>query len=339
MPRPLLIDSHVHIIGDGSAGSGCWLRLKHSYHKFLAQIILKSLGLPSCALNNGLDHIYSEQLARLVRESSLDAAIILAHEKVYDEAGKPIDQFGSFYTPNDYVLALAKKYSDCFIPAVSIHPARVDAMDELERCIESGAAMIKLLPNCQNLDCSDKRFTKFWERLASANMPFLAHTGGELSVPVINAAYADPALLKLPLECGVTVIAAHCGSRSLFCDPNYISTFLQMIERYPNFYGDNSGMNTPFRSAYFKDILSERAQSKIIHGSDFPIPISANWTLLRSMISFSTWRESRLTKNPLERDIIIKRGLGFKDETFSKIKDLLPTKALLGINPTANTCR
>ncbi|MBX7138862.1 MAG: amidohydrolase family protein [Oligoflexia bacterium] len=320
----LRIDAHVHILGDGSAGSGCWLKLQKPYHKLLARIVLRGLGLPGSALKSGLDALYIDSLVKMVRESSIDAAVILAHENVYDENGKLVPNFGSFYTPNDYVLKLGKLYPDCFIPAVAIHPARPDAMEELERCIESGAAMLKLLPNCQNVNCSDKRFSKFWERLAAAHMPFLAHTGGELSVPVFNAKYASPEVLTLPLECGVNVIAAHCGTPALLWDRNYTETFIQMTKRHPNLYGDNSGMNTPLRSKHFGRLLSEEASERIIHGSDLPIPISATWNLLRGSISAGGWREAQATRNLIERDARIKTALGFEARSFSRILGLLP---------------
>ena len=66
----------------------------------------------------------------------------------------------TLFVPNDYVIQLAHDHEE-FIPAVSIHPARPDAIDELERCLEGGAAMMKCLPNCQNIDCSDDRFRPF----------------------------------------------------------------------------------------------------------------------------------------------------------------------------------
>ena len=325
-PADLRLDGHIHIIGDGSSGSGCWLKLSKTYHKLLARIILSSLDLPHSALRGGLDQLYAAQLVRMVRESSIDAALILAHENVYDDNGGVIKDAGSFYTPNDYVLSLAKQHPDCFIPAVSIHPARADALDELDRCIELGAAMLKLLPNCQNVNCSDRRFTKFWQRLAAAGIPFLAHSGGELSVPVVNASYADPQILALPLECGVNVIAAHCGSRALIFDPNYLPKFLNMIEKYSNLYGDNSGMSTPLRAGHFKHLLSDSTQQRIIHGSDIPIPISAFWSLLRGRVSYAAWRDSRAVSNLVERDALIKRALGFKQQTFSRLVSLLPAR-------------
>ena len=58
-------------------------------------------------------------------------------------------------------------------PAVSIHPSRRDAMDELERCLVLGARALKLLPNCHGVDCSDRRHNAFRERMADAGLPFL----------------------------------------------------------------------------------------------------------------------------------------------------------------------
>jgi predicted TIM-barrel fold metal-dependent hydrolase len=321
----LRIDAHVHVLGDGSSGSGCRLGLKAAYHKLLARIIVSSLGLPSSALSNGLDDLYAQRLVEMVKDSSLDAAIILPHEHVYDSHGRLMENVGSFYTPNDYVLALAAKHPNSLIPAAAIHPARHDAIDELERCAQQGTAVLKLLPNCQNVDCSDVRFKRFWQRLAELHIPFLCHTGGELSVPVLNAAYADPRTLTLPLECGVTVIAAHCGTRGLLRDPHYTPAFIEMLGRYPNLYGDNSGMNTPLRSRYFREILSPAVQERVIHGSDLPIPISALWSLLRGNVSSGGYRRAQSTSNLIERDVRIKEALGFVPDTFSRIISLLPS--------------
>ena len=44
-------------------------------------------------------------------------------------------------------------------------------------------ATMERLPNCHNIDCNDRRYQKFWERMAEAGLPLLAHTGGEHTVP------------------------------------------------------------------------------------------------------------------------------------------------------------
>ena len=58
-------------------------------------------------------------------------------------------------------------------------------MAELERCLAEGAVMLKCLPNCQNIDWNDRRYTAFLERMAAAGLPLLAHTGSERTMPVL----------------------------------------------------------------------------------------------------------------------------------------------------------
>jgi len=330
--RATPLDIHIHIIGNGSSNSGCWLRVS-GYHRLLAHIILRQLKIPCSALNGELDQIYIAKLLAMIRGSELTHGVILAHENVYDDCGKIVEGFGSFYVPNDYVLRLAREHSE-FLPGVSIHPGRPDAIDELERCLEAGAVLMKCLPNCQNIDCSDPRYTRFWQRMADAKLPLLAHTGGELSVPVYNRRFADPSFLRLPLECGVNVIAAHCGTNSLVFDRNYFGVFCEMIERYPNLYGDNSGMQTPFRSRHFPRLLAPEIMRRIVHGSDFPIPISGLWARLRGLINCEAARAASRSDNLLERDLDLKRAMGFDGATFTRAWSLLR----LGSEPAVYSC-
>src|SRR5436309_561926 len=217
------VDMHVHIVGTGAGGTGCWLRVK-GWHLPLAAFMTRHIGLGWKAFSGDFDHLYAERLLALVRESSLGAAVILAHDEVYQENGEVMEGKGAFYVPNDYVLRLAREHKE-FLPAVSIHPARPDAIEELERCAAEGAVMMKCLPNCHNVDCSNPKYTKFWERMAELGLPLLAHTGGEHTVPVVRPEYSDPRILRRPLECGVTVIAAHCATKSGLLDREYFIKF------------------------------------------------------------------------------------------------------------------
>jgi uncharacterized protein len=318
--KPKLIDMHVHMVGTGAGGTGCWLRLSGA-HRLLAAFMLQHAGLPRGALSGDFDRLYVELLLKLVRESSLGAIVILAHDRVYDETGTVMPK-GSFYVPNDYVLSLARQHSE-FLPAVSIHPARPDAMEELERCLVAGAVMMKCLPNCHNIDCSNPRYRKFWERMAEAGLPLLAHTGGEHTVPVVCKGYSDPRILQLPLECGVTVIAAHCGTKSGLFDPQYFGVFAEMTRKWPNLYGDNSAFNVPIRGRRVPECLHEPLASRILHGSDFPVPVFGHWGWAKGFLSWKDLRACQRISNPLERDYQLKRALGFGEESFTRIWKLL----------------
>jgi predicted TIM-barrel fold metal-dependent hydrolase len=315
------IDMHVHMVGNGIAGSGGWLRL-NGWHRWLAAFMLKQLGMPAGVLTGDLEKLYAEFVLRLVRESSLDAIVLLAHERVHDPDGTPRDDLGSMFVPNDVVLALAKEHPE-FLAGVSIHPARHDALDELDRCIAQGAVLMKCLPNCQNIDMSDTRYLPFWRKMAAARLPLLAHTGGEHTVPVINATFADPKLLRTPLECDVTVIAAHCGTSSGFFDRDYFDDWVAMLRDVPNLYGDISALVSLNRCAHLRDCLREEIAPRILHGSDFPVPVLGHRLWLQGLLDRQTFRRIQKIDNPLERDWQFKRALGFSEDILTRAAKLL----------------
>jgi len=322
------IDMHVHIVGNGLGGSGCWLRVK-GWHKPMAAFMLKHIGLPRGIIDEAsFDQLYVENLLRLVRDSSLGSIVILAQDQVYHHDGQLMQDAGSFYVPNDYVLKLARKHPE-FLPAVSIHPARSDAIDELNRCVEQGAVMMKCLPNCHNIDCGNRKYTPFWERMAEAALPLLAHTGGEHTVPIIRPEYSDPRILTGPLECGVTVIAAHCATKSGFMDKEYFHDFAEMTRQYPNLYGDNSAFSTPIRGRHSRKCLAQPLASRILHGSDFPVPVLAHWALLHRFIGWRDFLQCQRIGNLLERDFQLKRAIGFGPESFARIRTLLRRQPVL----------
>lgn len=76
--------------------------------------------------------------------------MILAVDYVYDGGGNLESEREIFHVPNDYILQLARRHQE-LIPAVSIHPAPRDALEELQKCVAGGAAMLKLLPLCISL--------------------------------------------------------------------------------------------------------------------------------------------------------------------------------------------
>ena len=134
------IDCHVHLVGDGSSGSGCWFDLRSLYHKLLARVMLKGIGVPTETLKGGMDEAFVVRLAEQVRESSLDAVVLLAQDVPYSDDGVALPEKGGFYVPNDYLLEVCGRHPDLFLPAVSIHPGRPDAMEELEKCLAAGVA-------------------------------------------------------------------------------------------------------------------------------------------------------------------------------------------------------
>jgi hypothetical protein len=316
-----IVDMHVHLVGNGRAGTGCWLRLP-LWRWPLSAIMVRHIGLPISALSGDQDRLYVERLLHWVKTSSLDAIVLLAQEQVYDHQGRLRRDCGTAYVPNQYVLQVAAQHPE-FLPAVAIHPGRPDALEELQRCLAGGAVMMKCLPVCQDIDCRDRRYTPFWKAMTEAGLPLLAHTGGEHTMQVIRPDLCDPRILEWPLECGVTVIAAHCGTKSAPLDRQYFDVFVEMTRRYPHFYGDNSAFTVPIRGSVVPRCLERPLVDRMVHGSDYPVPVFGHWPYLKGFIDWKSFRRWQRHPNVLERDYQLKRAMGFPTETFTRINQIL----------------
>ncbi len=319
------IDCHVHVVGTGTGGTGCWYRPK-GLTRIGEPFLVRAVGLTLHDFHGpDFDRIYVEKLLEFVRESSIDRSLLLAHELPHHADGTPLPERSSLYVPNDHVLRLAKEHPE-FLAAVSIHPARKDAMDELEKCLAGGAAALKCLPNVQGIDWNDRRYTGFLERMAEAGLPLLAHTGSERTMPVMDHKLASPRVLTRALEIGVTCIAAHAGTGMMLLDPDYFDVFAEMLAKHSNLYGDNSalaGLSFRLRPSALRVMVSAVMDGRILHGSDLPVPPSGLLPWAFGMLSWRDFRESKRVNNPLERDARLKRMLGFGEASFTRAAEIL----------------
>ncbi len=182
---------------------------------------------------------------------------------------------------------------------------------------------MKCLPNCQNIDCNDRRFTGFWERMAEAGLPLLAHTGGEHTLPILRPEFSEPRRLRLPLECGVNVIATHCGTKSGLRDPDYFFVFAEMTRRFGNLYGDNSAFTVPIRGGRARECSRPPLVERILYGSDLPVPVYGHFAWLRGSLDWRTFRHWQRQPNVLERDYQFKLAMGFPPRSFTRAWNIL----------------
>ncbi|HEX4056250.1 MAG TPA: amidohydrolase family protein [Tepidisphaeraceae bacterium] len=309
------IDCHVHISAliDG--------------HGSMSRRLLRSLPFRFMRWRLGIsgedestERAIEATLARTIAETdAIDAAVVLAFDAVYDEEGRLDAENTHLYVTNDYAIEVCRRHPKMLFGA-SVHPYRKDAVAEIERCAAAGAVLLKWLPIVQNFSPADERCIPVYEALAHFKLPLLSHTGGEKSLPNLNKNVMDPALLLPALQRGVTVIAAHCGTRSVPGETDYLPTFMRIARDHERFFGDTAALCFPTRSYAFEPLLTDPVvRQKIIHGSDWPIISIPPASLLGLVPSIRLMAD----RNWLRRDIAAKQLLGFDDAYFHRAGEIL----------------
>ena len=190
-----LIDCHVHLAALPEGRNGCYIS-PHMLKSPLFRFLLWKHGLspdhPSQANRKYVDDLLTElRASRHVRQ-----AVILGLDGVYDQAGQLAKEQTHFLIGNDYVLDTARAHPNDFLPGVSINPQRRDAVDEVHRCADAGAALVKVLPNAQQFNPAEVRYKPFYRALAERRLPFLSHVGYEFSLIGKDQSVGDPGRLR-----------------------------------------------------------------------------------------------------------------------------------------------
>jgi predicted TIM-barrel fold metal-dependent hydrolase len=251
----------------------------------------------------------------------VDYGVALAFDAVYDTAGRTVQRDTLFYIPNDYLFEVCDRYPS-LLPGISIHPYRRDALDELERCVERGAVLVKWLPSVQGMDPANPAIVPFYEQLVAHRLPLLVHTGREHTFPALHVELEHPGRLRLPLELGVTVIAAHGASLGHWSGREGYFARIALSHEFPNLLTDISGMAVPIRARHLIALgAANHLQGSAIYGSDYPIP--ALLLPFRAHLSRQERRRLAAIPNPFDLDVGLKQALGFHPTVFERGYHLL----------------
>ena len=290
---------------------------------------------------------------------------LLALDAYHDAAGRPDWEKTDIHIPNEYVLEL----SDClnqrlsvphFVPVISLHPARRDAIASLQAFAAPGVRFVKWLPNVMNIDPARPEYAPYFAEMARLRMTLLTHTGAESSLrsaDPAHQAYGNPFRLAGALEAGVRVVMAHSGRDGSNVDENGLDQrkFALFRRTMDNdaymgcLFGDISGMliRDTVSLDYLAIIMSDkRLRHRIVNGSDYPIPAVSilNPTgELRRKGYLDGAEEAALDAiyrfNPLLFDYVVKRtihhprqpDLALPVSMFGSLEDLPP--------PNSDHCR
>ena len=307
-PEKSLIDCHVHLAALPEGNNGCLISssmLKSPLFRFLLWKHQLSPSDPGAA-----NRKYIQDLLEELRASQhVQQGVLLGMDGVYTNEGRINHQATEFLISNDYVLQQAKEYPNEFLAGVSINPQRIDAIEELHRCAEAGAVLVKVLPNSQQFDPGHYRYQKFYRELAKLGLPLLSHVGYEFSLMGKDQSVGDPNRLRTALEAGATVIAAHACSYGLMMYERFYPTLLEFVNHYPNFYADISALTLPNRLGMLLKLRHHpEIFDRLIFGTDYPL--SVFHLPMWGSTSFSAIRQMMRTTNRFDRQYLVCQNLG-----------------------------
>ena len=320
-----IVDIHCHAAGIGAGGSGCFVSPSLA-RNWRFGIYLRSFGVSRRELQSRGDALVIERIAgRLATSQEVSRAVVLALDGVTDGRGE-LDREGTeLCVPNEFVAREVARHPNLLFGA-SVNPGRRDASERLAAAAAAGAVLLKWLPAIQLIDPADRRHIPFYRQLADLGLPLLTHTGSERSFTRARPELCDPARLRLPLECGVRVIAAHAATCGQNGGEANLDRLLRLTAEFPTLYADISSLTQLNKLGHLARVLRHgEIHDRLVYGSDFPLTA----TLLVSPLTFlgrlppgTIFAISRLA-SPWDRDVALKRALGVPEEVFGRPKELL----------------
>jgi len=325
-----IIDTHVHVAGLGYGGSGCYVN-SEMHNNFRFPVYLWAMNTSEEELQVNGDKILIRKLSKNIEQSeSVSKAVVLAMDGYIDTVGEKAGIFNKdktqIYVPNDYISSEIINYDNLLFGA-SIHPARKDALQRLRKAKQQGAVLVKWIPSIMNIDPADEKYIEFYKLMAELKIPLLTHTGMEKSFSTAIDELADPKRLTLPLELGVTVIAAHIATTGESEGQDNFERIKPMLHDYPNLYVDISSLTQLNKINYLSKALSDDViQSKMIFGTDWPLqffPLMSPWYHINHISIRDAFHIGGI-RNQWDRDVALKKALSVPNKVFARsIVDLI----------------
>lgn len=355
------VDFHMHIVGIGTHSDARvnekLLSWAHPIHRLKTAVYLSGAGITDL---EQADKQYVDRLVRLIRLQPKPGKYrILAFDHNYNDDGTVNIEHSEFYVPNEYVFELATKYPDIFIPTISVHPYRKDALAEVEKWAKRGARYIKWLPNAMNIDAADPRLDSYYALMKKYDMVLLTHVGEEQAVEADEAQkLGNPLRFRRALDSGIKIIMAHVASLGEDEDLDHPDKpmvpsnqlFLRLMDE-PKYktqlFADLSATTQFNRLPGPLTAIMERIDlfPRLVNGSDYPLPSINIVIRTRDLVKhgFITEQEREglneiYDYNPLLFDFVLKRTLKLPGTqvqlpaTVFMQNPALPTGLIPGVN-------
>ena len=301
------VDIHTHLLNPA-------VRFDRLFDRLVAPLFARSLGVDPGALKDHPWETHIQAMAHAVATSArVEQACLFAVDAKVDRKGRELHRDGTVCADTTDVLGVTRRFPGLFIPFLSVNPLRPDAIERLEEYGAVGCRGAKFLQNYWEVNLNDESLIPYYEKLAALKLPLVVHVGSELTI-ASKRAYEGADMLRLPLDCGVTVIAAHMGLGQInhlalpwrnlsrnprWFDPDY-HRILEMLETRENLYGDLSALLIPFRARALEHLSRQQhVHHKLLFGTDYPVPFTLRFNT--HGLPRATVRKIRRVTNPFDR--------------------------------------
>lgn len=332
VPDFALRDYHVHIVGIGSGGTENFVNPNmtswmHPFQYLQFKIYQSASGIKDLAI---ADQQYVERLQILGSGFNNKSRFqILAFDKHYNADGLAILPKTNFYIPNSWVYKISQQYPQFFIPVISIHPYRKDALERLEYWAAKGIKYLKWLPNAMGIDPANPQLKSFYLSMKKHGIILLTHAGDEKAVhSEEDQKYGNPLRLRYPLDLGVKMIVAHLASLGEGKDIEnpqkpWVANFdlLMRLMENPKYekilYADISALAQFNRIEYLSEMIARKdLYHRFVNGSDYPLP-GINFLIRTKLLvekgllakEIRPYLNEIYEYNPLLFDYVLKRNL------------------------------
>ena len=328
-----IVDMHVHVAGLGYGDSGCFIN-DGMRNNFRFPFYLWAMGVTEEELQMNGDRILFDKLSgRIAASESVGQAVILAMDGYVTDAGELDKTQTQIYVPNEFVARETRRFDNLLFGA-SVNPNRGDAIERLRSAKGNGAVLVKWIPSIMNIDPADPKHVPFYRAMAELDIPLLTHTGMEKSFAGARDELADPLRLRLALENGVTVIAAHIATTGESEGQDNFERILPLFREYPNLYTDISSLTQINKLGFLGRALQEDGLTeRMIYGTDWPLqffPLISSWYHINH-ISLEDALQVSGIGNKWDQDVALKVAFGVPADVFTR------SGTLLKIAPVART--
>ncbi len=274
------VDIHTHLLSRE-------VRFDRLFDKLAVRFFARNLGVNPARLSQAPWETYVQAMAEAVRNSRyIEKTCLFGVDARVDDKGHELHRDKTVCARNTDVIEVAHRYPGQFIPFFSINPLRPDALERIEEFTEQGCAGAKFLQNYWRVDLNNESLIPYYEKLQGLHLPLIIHIGSEYAIES-EKQFESSNMLRLPLEVGVTVIAAHMGLgqighwlspwRNLSKNPAWFDRdyfhILEMLETHDNLYGDLSAMLIPLRARALEHLTRQKqVHHKLLFGTDYPVP-------------------------------------------------------------------